>query len=113
MRQIEVVADATAVARAAATHIASAAQEAIAERGRFTIALSGGTTPRATYALLAEENADAIAWSDVHVFWADERCVPPGHAASNYRMASEILMRRVGLPLTNVHRVRGEIVCEE
>jgi 6-phosphogluconolactonase len=113
MRQVEVVADATAVARAAAARIASAAEEAMRERGRFTIALSGGMTPRETYALLAEEYADAIAWPAVHVFWADERCVPPGHAASNYRMASEILLRRVGLPMTNIHRVRGEVVCEE
>ena len=102
--------DADHLARAAAEHFATLAAEAIAARGQFTVALSGGSTPRAAYALLAAEEVD---WPRVHVFWGDERCVPPDHLDSNYRLAREALLDHVPLPAGNVHRIRGEINPEQ
>ena len=89
--------------------IARLAVESIAARGRFTIALSGGSTPRPVYArLAAADHAAHIDWGKVYVFFSDERCVPPDDAASNYRMAREALLDHVPLPPDNVHRMRGE-----
>ena len=77
--------------------------------GRFVVALSGGSTPKRLYALLATAAyAGRVDWSRVHVFWGDERCVPPDDPASNYRMAREALLSRVPVPEGNVHRMRGE-----
>lgn len=93
----------------AAAFIAGLAAESIAERGRFTIALAGGGTPRPIYArLAAADHAERIEWGKVHVFFSDERCVPPDDAASNYRMAREVLLDHVPLPPDNIHRIRGE-----
>ena len=89
----------------AADAIAAAAAEAIAERGRFTIALSGGNTPRPVYQRLASA---ALDWSRVHVFFGDERCVSPRDARSNYHMAKLALLDRVPIPPGNVLRMRGE-----
>ncbi len=89
----------------AADAIAAAAAEAIAERGRFTIALSGGNTPRPVYQRLASAPLD---WSRVHVFFGDERCVSPRDARSNYHMAKLALLDRVPIPPGNVLRMRGE-----
>ena len=102
--------DATSLASAAAAHFVERAAAAIKTRGRFAVALSGGSTPRATYALLADpEFAHRIDWARIHVFWGDERCVPPDHLDSNYRVARETLLDHVPIPVKNVHRVRGEI----
>jgi len=85
------------------------ARHAIADHGRFVVALSGGSTPRATYELLAREPlASRVTWSRVHVVWGDERCVPPTDAASNFRMAREALLDHVPVPSANIHRIRGE-----
>jgi 6-phosphogluconolactonase len=93
----------------AADFIADAAARAIAERGRFTIALSGGRTPKPIYARLATADyRDRIAWEKVHVFFGDERCVPPDDPHSNYRLAHEALLKHVALLPENVHRIRGE-----
>jgi 6-phosphogluconolactonase len=95
--------------RTAAVRFVSAAAEAIEGYGRFTVALSGGSTPRGLYTLLATEMyASRIDWSRVHVFWGDERCVPPGDPESNYRMAYETMLDRVPVPESNVHRIQGE-----
>ena len=99
------------LAEAAARDFAARAQEAIDERGRFTVALAGGSTPKATYEALARDYADRLDWSDVHVFFGDERTVPPDHEDSNYRMAREALLSRV--PVASVHRMRGELPPEE
>ena len=72
------------------------ARSAIAEHGRFTVALSGGATPRAMFELLASpEFAEDIDWKNVFFFWADERCVPPDDERSNYRLALDALLRRL------------------
>ena len=110
MTEIRTYPDAASLARAAAEHFITLAAEAIATRGRFAVALSGGSTPRATYALLAsEEFAARVDWPRVHVFWGDERCVPPDHPDSNYRMAREALLDKIPIPTENVHRIRGEL----
>lgn len=106
MAELKVFDDLGALARAAAEEIAKSAEEAIAERGRFTIALSGGSTPRPVYRLLAKE--PRIDWSRVHVFWGDERHVPPDHPESNFGMAHEELLSKVPIPLDNIHRMRAE-----
>jgi 6-phosphogluconolactonase len=108
-----VCADADAAARLCAERFAAAARAAVRERGRFTAALAGGSTPRRAYALLAEEPlAGAVPWEQVHLFWGDERCVPPAHPRSNWGMAREVLLARVPVPPENVHRVRGELPPE-
>ncbi len=95
------------IASAAARDFAARAEEAIDERGRFAVALAGGSTPKATYEALARDYADKLDWSRIHVFFGDERTVPPGHEDSNYRMAYEALLSRV--PAGSVHRMRGEL----
>jgi 6-phosphogluconolactonase len=110
--EIYVLQNGSALSRAAADEILRVAREAIAVRGRFTIALSGGSTPKAIFALLAADHAagaNTIAWDKVQVFFGDERPVPPDHPDSNYRMASEALLSKVPLPLANIHRVHGEL----
>jgi 6-phosphogluconolactonase len=105
---VRVFEDAEAVARAAAEEFARLAREAVDERGAFSVALSGGTTPRRVYELLASADfSPRVPWAGVHVFFGDERQVPPDHAESNYRMANEALLARVPLPAENVHRIEG------
>lgn len=112
--EILVVPDAQALAREAARRCAGLACEAAERRERFCAALSGGTTPGALYRLLAEEPYRSnIPWTQVHLFWADERCVPADHPASNFRLAYETLIAQVPIPAENIHRVHGELGAEE
>lgn len=99
------------LAEAAARAFAGSAAEAIAERGRFAVALAGGSTPKATYEILARDHAEDVDWPNVHAFFGDERTVPPDHEDSNYRMARETLLDRV--PIGSVHRMRGELPPDE
>jgi 6-phosphogluconolactonase len=95
------------LARAAAQHFVSLAQAA-APKGRFSVALSGGTTPRRVYELLAsDEFKNQVDWRLVHLFFGDERTVPPDHPDSNYGMAKTALISRVPLPASNVHPMPG------
>lgn len=97
------------VTAAAAERVVAAAARAIAASGRFVIALSGGSTPRALYQMLATPlYATRIDWAKVHVFWGDERCLPPDDPASNYRMTREALLDLVPIPVAQVHRIHGE-----
>lgn len=98
--------DATAVAQSAADRFVAFARSAIAANGQFTVALSGGSTPKTMLARLIDQ---PIEWAHVHVFWGDERCVPPEDDESNYRMACEALLNHVPIPDDNVHRMQGEI----
>ncbi len=105
-----VVPDGVALAHAAAQRIAGLACQAVQARERFSLALSGGTTPGALYRLLAEEPyRSQIPWRQGHVFWSDERCVPPDDPGSNYRLAHETLLAHVPVPPDNVHRIQGEL----
>jgi 6-phosphogluconolactonase len=91
---------------AAAAEFAAQASESVRARGRFAVALSGGSTPKSLYTLLATKLS--IPWDKVCFFWGDERHVPPDHADSNYRMANEALLSRVPVRPENVFRIRGE-----
>lgn len=109
MRNVAVFGDRAALMVGAAERVVQLAADAIRERGRFTWALAGGSTPRELYALLASAHfANQIDWARVHFFWSDERCVPPDHADSNYRMAKEALLDVVAPPMEHVHRMHGE-----
>ncbi len=112
--QLHVLPTIEGLAQAAALFIAELARERIQAQGRFTIALSGGSTPRRLYRILASpEYAQRIAWDRWHVFWSDERCVPPDHKDSNYRMARETLLNHVPFPSHQIHRMRGEAIPQE
>jgi len=101
--------DADQLSRAAADEVAGAAERAIAVCGRFTIALSGGSTPRRLFQLLAESPyRERIRWPRVEFFWGDERTVPPDHPDSNFRMANEALLHKLDIPACNLHRMQGE-----
>ena len=95
--------DPEALNRAAAEEIAHLARVAVAERGLVTVALSGGRTPRRLYRLLAAEYRDGIPWPQMHLFWGDERYVPPTDPQSNYCLAREALLDRVPIPVECVH----------
>jgi 6-phosphogluconolactonase len=82
---------------------------AVAERGGCHVALSGGSTPRRLFELLAGWGRDALPWDRIELWWGDERAVPPDHADSNYRMARETLIDALGLDPSRVHRIAGEL----
>jgi len=99
------------LARAAAELFVVRCREAIEQRGVFTVALSGGSTPKFLFELLADSNEpfrEQIPWSNIHFFWSDERHVPPDHPDSNYRMANEAMLSRVPVAKNHVHRVPSE-----
>jgi 6-phosphogluconolactonase len=104
-----IFADKEAVSGAAAEEFVRTAKEAIAARGRFRVALSGGSTPKRMFELLAEAPfRDQVDWKSVEVFWGDERCVGPDDPESNYRMAREAVLSRVPIPPAQIHRIEAE-----
>ncbi|MGA8574591.1 MAG: 6-phosphogluconolactonase [Candidatus Cybelea sp.] len=108
--ELQLCRDPQALARALAELFVATGVMATAERGSFHVALSGGETPRAAYELLAQEPLrEELSWSDVFVYFGDERCVPPDDEQSNYLMARRAFLDAVGIPAANVHRIRGEI----
>ena len=107
--EIKILPDGAALNLAAAQEFQTAAEQAIAQRGRFSVALSGGNTPRSVYSLLAQQYKTSLPWNKIHIFFGDERSVPPDHPDSNYRMANEALLSHVPIPLENVHRIRAEL----
>jgi 6-phosphogluconolactonase len=110
MPQIEVFPDSDALANHAETVFQDLANAALTKRNRFTIALSGGSTPRKLYEKLVNANLD---WSGIHFFWVDERCVPPNHSESNYRMAADAFLDHINIPSSNIHRIKGELLLNE
>ncbi len=110
MPELQVLPTPEGAAQAAAGFVADFAEECVSTRGRFTIALSAGSTPRKLYRVLATPaHAKQMTWDRWHVFWGDKRCVPPDHKDSNYRMAREALLDHVSIPPAHVHRMRGEV----
>lgn len=108
-KDIEVYATAEAAGTRGAELFLGAARDALAARGRFTLAISGGSSPIPLFCRLAAEAPGAgLDWSAVHVFWADERCVPPDHAESNFRLADEFLLSKLPAPGAVIHRIQGE-----
>jgi 6-phosphogluconolactonase len=107
--EIKVLPDATEIAHEAAECVIAAANRAADEGRTFSIALSGGSTPKALFELLATEPyRSRVDWAKVEVFFGDERTVPPDHKDSNYRMAREALLSKVPIPGDNVYRMAGE-----
>ena len=101
--------DVDELSRRGAAQFVSLADAAISARGQFNVALSGGSTPRALYSLLASGEFSAqLAWRQIHLYFGDERCVAPDHAESNYRMVKEALLAQIPIPRANVHRMAGE-----
>jgi 6-phosphogluconolactonase len=110
-----VEADAQALARRAAQYLAEMVQEAVDARGQARIAISGGSTPKAAFQLLADPHQRwraAMPWEQLDLYWVDERCVPPEDPESNYRMTKEALLSHVPLPCSQVHRMEGELEPE-
>ena len=103
-RSIEVLATAADLFHAAAEEFVGLARTAIGAQGRFTVALSGGSTPKALYSLLASNYGDFV-WNRVFLFFGDERHVPPTDPDSNYRMVQESLLAKIAIPGENVFRV--------
>ena len=95
-----------AVCKAAADHITVLSKKKIAEKGKFTIALSGGNTPRQLYELLAQPfYANTIEWNDIFIFWSDERCVPASDQNNNSHMAFNSLLNKINIPAENIFPV--------
>src|SRR3984885_13468848 len=92
----------------AAEEVVLQATEAVAQRGRFTIALSGGSTPKSLFNLLATNARTALPWDRMFFFWGDERHVPPTDPDSNFRMADETMLSKVPVPAGNVFRIAAE-----
>lgn len=108
--EIQISADADSLTRDAAAEVVRLAAEAHRRRGRFTLALAGGSTPLALYRLLASSALrQAIDWVSTDIFWGDERAVPPDHPRSNYGTAREALLSHLALPRAQVHRIQGEL----
>jgi|HubBroStandDraft_6_1064221.scaffolds.fasta_scaffold67541_1 6-phosphogluconolactonase len=104
------VSDAAAIFRVAAQEFVRCAGQAIAARGSFSVALSGGSTPKGLYGLLTiDEFRGQVAWDKVFLFWGDERSVPPDDGDSNYRMANEAMLSKLPLAASQIFRIRGEI----
>ena len=106
---IRIFKDLEKLSRNAAELFVEQATYAINERGRFLVALNGGNTPARLFQLLATDYRDLVDWSNVHVFWGDERCVPPDDSGSSYGQAKDMLLNHVDIPNNNVHRVKGEL----
>jgi 6-phosphogluconolactonase len=85
------------------------ATQSILERDQFLVALNGGGTPTRLFQLLATDFRDKVDWNKVHVFWGDERCVPPDDAGSSYGQARDVLLSRVPIPESNIHPIKGEL----
>src|SRR5215210_8890487 len=108
--EIRVYHDANELAAEAARYVARLADKYVLANGSFTVALSGGSTPRKMLALLAQEPfLSSMPWSSIYFFWGDERCVAPDHEDSNYRMAREALLAIVPVPPEHVYPIPAEI----
>ena len=112
MPEIEIFPDAAQLAARAAEQFNALAAYSIRKRGRFVVALSGGSTPKAMNALLATTYTNRVDWANVFVFWSDDRCVSPEDPESNYGNARASLLINVPIPPENIHRVYGELTPE-
>jgi 6-phosphogluconolactonase len=116
MARLTVVADKAAMSAAAAERITSLIEGAIGSRGAAAVALTGGSTPDLLYGLLADPVRpwrQRIDWQRLHLFWSDERQVPPDHPESNYGLADRLLLQHVRIPEAQVHRIRGELPASD
>jgi 6-phosphogluconolactonase len=108
--QVRVYRDPEELALKAARLFARLADQYVIGCGKFTVALSGGSTPRAMFSLLsAEPFLETVPWSSIYFFWGDERCVPPDHPESNYRMTADVMLSKVPVPRDNIFRIPAEL----
>jgi 6-phosphogluconolactonase len=116
MAQLTIVADKAAMSAAAAERITSLVEKAVIARGIAAVSLTGGATPDLLYQLLADQKRqwrDRIDWRHVHLFWGDEREVPPDRPESNFGLANRFLIQHVPVPATQIHRMRGELPASD
>ncbi len=112
--KVKIFPDPLSLSRAAAEQFVSISNQAIQARGLFSITLSGGTTPQLLYTLLGSEPfSERVDWSNTHIFWGDERCVPPDNPESNYLKARQALLDHVPVPEENIHRILAELSPEQ
>lgn len=108
--------DSASLSHAAARQFVNGARAAVEARGKARLAISGGSTPKATFKLLAdpaEPYRGQMPWEKLEIYWVDERCLPPDHPDSNYRMTRETLLDHVPIPESQVHRIQGELPPDE
>lgn len=114
MTELRTYSSPEALTEAAADAFVELSKQFIEMRGHFTVCLSGGSTPKAMFELLASESyRDKVEWDKLHVYWGDERAVPPDHEDSNYHMAYETLLKHVPIPENQIHRMLGELDPKE
>ena len=116
MARLNIVADKAAMSAAAAERVTSLIEAAVTARGLAAVSLTGGTTPDLLYQFLGDHNhpwRDRIDWGHVHLFWGDEREVPPDHPESNFGLANRLLIHHVAVPATQIHRMRGELPASD
>jgi 6-phosphogluconolactonase len=116
MAELKIVPDKTAMSKSAAERVTWLVEAAIAARGVAAVSLTGGTTPDLLYQFLADANRpwrSRIDWAHVHLFWSDEREVPPEHPESNFGLANRLLVQHVPVPATQIHRMRGELPASD
>ncbi len=101
------------LAQAACNHFINLANQIIQQKGRFSVALAGGSTPAFFYSLLGKKSHDIRDWGSIHFFWGDERCVPPNHKDSNYFLAKRALFNQISIPANNIHRILTELPPEQ
>jgi 6-phosphogluconolactonase len=113
--EIKIVPDLAELTQEAARRIIAMADELLADNQHFfSIALSGGTTPKSLYELLASEPyRSQLNWSKVEIYFGDERCVPHDHPESNFRMAYDAMLSKLPIPECNIHRIHGELPPEQ
>ncbi len=109
-REIQIVENGDAVSRSAAEMMVSLSLETLKTKDFFAVALSGGSTPKSMFFILANDETlrNRMPWNRIHFFWGDERHVPPDHEESNYRMTREAMLDRAPVPPENIHRIRAE-----
>src|SRR5262245_541104 len=116
MAQLKIAADKAAMSEAAAERVTWLVETAVTARGVAAVSLTGGTTPDLLYRFRAEPDRPwrrRIDWARVHLFWSDEREVPPDHRESNFGLANRLLLRHVPVPATQIHRMRGELPASD
>ncbi len=107
--RVQVLSDLEAISHKAAEVFVNVSRTCTASQGKFSVAISGGSTPRKLYSLLGSaEYSPQVEWQRVHFFWVDERCVPKEHEESNFKAAFDRLLSKISLPDENIHRVKGE-----
>jgi 6-phosphogluconolactonase len=107
-KSIKIFASPYKLAEKFAEKLISMINEAAKEKKTLSVALSGGSTPELLFSLIGDNLSKSASWEYVHFFWGDERCVPPDHPESNYGMAKTRLFEKIDIPLSNIHRIKGE-----